>query len=501
MVTRFSKAAKDQFGDALEMIEGVDEHRQTMSSYQMIILAHGNSPEEVSKIDSQVRRACVNFGVAPVREGVAAQASWFAQFPSYNFWPRPYKLFSGNISSLVSFDSAPEGLPNSDWGPGPIAMFRTSMGTPYQFQFHVSMEKDAVAHGMIIGPTGGGKTTLISFLTGMALRHRNLRSYLFDRYLGTYVFTNAVGGAYMNVDSSANEETPGQECQLNPFQCEDTSENRAFLRSWLEGISDAHDSESLEEIGRAVKLNFEAGLPREQRSLRTLHEVAFAPDRPLSKNLRRWIDPQIYGNIFNAPRDTLDTGFKRLIAFDFTRIYASEDLTRAMLSYLMHRIQSTITERNAPALIFVDETEPLLKHPTFRDWFLKMLQEYRKRGAGVLSAFQRPEALQSTGVSELIRGQAQTIFFLRNPQAQEKDYSDFSLTEIEWNFIKGKAAYHLQRAVLIKRATGESVIVDTDLSVLGRDVRVFSSGRDSVRLAETLQRQYGGNWVQEYIDA
>ncbi len=501
MVTRFSSAAKQQFVEALEMIEGVDENRQTLATYQMIIFVNGKTPEEVHRIDSEIRRVCVNYGVSPVREGVAAQASWFAQLPSYSLWPRPFKFFSGNIAALISFDRAPDGLEKSDWGEGPIAIFKTHVGTPYQFQFHVSDERDAVAHGIIIGPTGGGKTTLISFLTGMAMRHSKLRCYLFDRYLGAYVFTNAAAGSYINIDSAGEDESTGQSCSLNPFQCEDTNENRAFLRSWLQGISGQDDSESLEEIGRAVKLNFESGLDKNQRSLKTLHEVCFAPDRPVSKSLRRWIDPQIYGNIFNADVDTLDTGTKKLIAFDFTRIYASEDLTQAMLSYLMHRIQATISERNAPALIFVDETEPLLKHPTFRDWFLKMLQEYRKRGAGVLSAFQRPEALKATGVSELIRGQAQTMFFLRNPQAQEKDYDDFSLTDTEWNFIKGKTAIHLQRAVLVKRATGESVILDTDLGVLGPHLRIFNSGRDSVKMAETLRKQFGDGWVKEYLDA
>ncbi|MHA1539013.1 MAG: hypothetical protein ACTSXQ_00880 [Alphaproteobacteria bacterium] len=502
MATRLSPTAKFQFDEAMEMIEGIDEKRQTMAIYQMLVYAIGDTPEAVAKIDNEVRRVCVNYGVNPVREGIAAQASWFAQFPSYTTWPRPFKFFSGNIATLISFDHAPDGIENSDWGEGPIAMFKTNAGTPYQFQFHISDERDAVAHGMVIGPTGGGKTTLISFLTGMAMRHNNLRAYLFDRYLGAYVFASAAGGAYMNVDGSGEDGGGGAACALNPFQCTDTKENRGFLRSWLEGISGCNDSDSLEEIGRAVKLNFESGLDKSQRSLRTLHEVAFAPDRPLAKALRRWVDPQLYGPIFNAPQDTLDTGQNHIIAFDFTRIYASEDLTQAMLSYLMHRIQATISETGAPGLIFVDETEPMLKHPTFRDWFLKMLQEYRKRGVGVWCAFQRPEALKATGVSELIRGQAQTMFFLRNPQAQEKDYSDFSLNEIEWNYIKGKAAQHVKRSVLIKRANGESVILDTDLSVLGEHLRIFNSGRDSVKLAETLMKKFGAEgWVEHYLEA
>ncbi len=69
-----------------------------------------------------------------------------------------------------------------------MALFRTAGGTTYSFQLHVSAEKDAVAHAVCIGPTGSGKTTVMTFLAAMALRHPKLRAYIFDRYQGAYVF-------------------------------------------------------------------------------------------------------------------------------------------------------------------------------------------------------------------------------------------------------------------------------------------------------------------------
>src|SRR5690606_34018714 len=122
-----------------------------------------------------------------------------------------------NMAEWVNLASTPEGLTKSDWGDGPIALFRTAGGSVYNFQFHVSSEKDAVAHGVTIGPTGGGKTTLMCFLTGMAMRHKNLRSYIFDRYYGAYVFCKAADGHYVTFNTNGKEDDASN-TMLNPFQ-------------------------------------------------------------------------------------------------------------------------------------------------------------------------------------------------------------------------------------------------------------------------------------------
>jgi type IV secretion system protein VirB4 len=497
-VTRFSDAANGQYDSAMEIIEGLDENRATLANYSFVIFLINDSPEKITEIDGEIRKIFAAYGAGSVREGVAAQASWFSQFPGYQPWPRSYRFFSSNIACNMTLDRSPPGLPKCDWGDGPLALFRTLGGTSYSFQLHVSAEKDAVAHAVCIGPTGSGKTTVMNFLAGMALRHQKLRVYIFDRYQGAYVFTNAVGGRYVSL-------TPGAEsrdqCGLNPFQCADTPENRAFLRLWLRAISGCEDADSLEEISLAVQSLFGSAIPVEQRSLSVLHEPCFSAALPLKRELSKWVDPAAYGGMFNAPRDTLDMRSNRLVTFDMTDIFKDELLTQATLSYLMHRIQATIGEANAPAFIFIDETEPMLRNPQFRTYYLTMLQEYRKRGAAVISAFQRPEAIAQTGMSEAIRGQCQTMFFFPNPQAKPEDYADWSLTDSEWAYVKGDLpiSRRLKRSVLVKRSTGESVVLDTDLSPLGPYLRIFASGRESVAFATELQRLFGDDWVDHYV--
>jgi hypothetical protein len=54
---------------------------------------------------------------------------------------------------------------------------------------------------------------------------------------------------------------------------------------------------------------------------------------------------------------------------------------------------------------------------------------------------------------------------------------------------------------LLKRATGESVILDTNLSPLGPLIRVFFSDEPSKAMAEECMRRYGTDWVTQYIEA
>ncbi len=500
LATRYSAGVHAQFHEAMNMVEGSDANAAVLSFYTMTVFMYGRTKEEMLLIEAEVKRIAAGYGITAVREGAAVQSSWFAQFPGYNLWPRVYKLFSNNVSCHVTLDKPPEGLAKSDWGPGPIALFRTSMGTAYNFQFHVTDEVAAVAHAVTIGPTGGGKTTIVTFLTAMAMRHPKLRCYMIDRHGGAYIFTNAVGGSYVTFEGS---QLAGRKTELNPFYCEDNPENRSFLRGFLQAIAEVDDPDSIEEIGFAVEAAFDApGIPKEQRSLANIYDAVFSKSRNVRKQLNKWVDPAVYGKIFNGATDSLDLTNTRLVTLDFTKIYEHEDLARAVILYLMHRIQAAITETRSPALIFIDETEPVVRHPLFRQFFLQMLQEYRKKGAAIISAFQRPEAIAAAGLGEAIRGQAQTTFFLPNPQAKEMEYADWGLTDREMDFIKGRLAIsrRLRRAVLVKRATGESVILDVDLTPLGPMLKIFRSDEPSKAEAEMCMRKYGADWLRHYLE-
>ena len=174
-ITSFSGDVMAQYDEALSSIEESDANYQSLTEYSMSMVLKGESPEEIEFAEGEVQRICRLFGVTPVREGWVSQATFFNQFPTYDAYPRTYRYLSRVAATAVSFDKPWEGFNKCDWGPGAISTFRTATGSGYRFQFHVSPEETAVAHCCIIGPTGQGKTTLLTFLAGQAMRHKDLR--------------------------------------------------------------------------------------------------------------------------------------------------------------------------------------------------------------------------------------------------------------------------------------------------------------------------------------
>ena len=494
-ITSFSGDVVNQYGEALSLIEESDTDYQALTEYAMTIIIKGETKDEVEFGESEVQRICRLFSVTPVREGWVTQASFFNQFPTYETYPRTYRYLSRVVAAAVCFDKPSSGFGKSDWGPGAISIFRTTSGSAYRFQFHVSGEESAVAHCCIIGPTGQGKTTLLTFLAGQAMRHGDLKVFFFDRHRGAEIFTRSIGGAYIGFDGDEKN------VSLNPFDCKDTPVNRAFLQRWMRSITLVDDALSEKEISRAVTTAFDYLRP-EERVMTNLYKSCFSPTGNMRRELFRWVNPDQYGKIFNATKDSLDLSQKRFMAFDFTHIFEDETLAPAVISYIMHRIQSETGETGVPTLIMIDETAPMLKHPMFRDYFEIGLQEGRKKRQAYLCAFQQPNIIDKLGVGEVIRGQCQTVIFFRNPQAMPEDYVNWNLTQREIDFIFGKSYRDFPYAILLSRpATGESVILDVNLSGLGPYLKLYNSGRKNVLLVEELIKQYGeDNFVTKYLN-
>ncbi len=486
----------------MEAKTSMDENitgNQTLVDYYPLYILFGYNLDELNLYINEFKKICAGFGIAPVVEDFASKVSFFAQIPGFDIFPRTFKMLSKTAAISVPLSSMPRGVKNSDWGPGPLVVFPTAQGTPYQFQFHVSDKPAAVGHTLTIGPTGGGKTTLFSFLIAQSLRHQKLKAFFFDRNKGAEIFTLAVGGKYITMNGKEkNADNNAFLTHLNPLKMPDTAVNRAFLRRWLAMITGQSDVISEDEIARAVSVNFDY-LSDKDRLLKNLYESCFSSSGNMRGALKKWIDPLQYGDIFNEEVDTLDL-YSRLTTFDFTEILQDEVLAPAVISYILHRINNITVSGGNPSLIMIDETAPMLENKMFRDNFITGLQEGRKNRQAYMVAFQRANVLDKLGIGDVVRGQAQTVLFFRNPAADVSDYEKWNLNPLEMAFIQGKAYPNLKRAVLLSRpVTGESVVLNTELGGLGNMLKLFESGRSSVLLAEELYKNYGNNFVAEYL--
>lgn len=87
----------------------------------------------------------------------------------------------------------------------------------------------------------------------------------------------------------------------------------------MRAITLVDDAQSEKEIARAVTTAFDYLRP-EERIMSNLYKSCFSPTGNMRRELFKWVNPEQYGNIFNATNDSLDLKSKRFMAFDFTHI-------------------------------------------------------------------------------------------------------------------------------------------------------------------------------------
>lgn len=501
----WNQRAHLEFEEAVRSVEGGDA---AYYGYQLSIFVHAASQEELTNLTGEVKRIFRDYGIAPVVDTGAAEWLWRCQFPGFEQPVRTTHPLSINLASLVTFERESEGLPQCDWGEGALRLFKTPSGAGYALQLHKSCDKEALAHSVVVAPAGSGKTTLFQHLIGGALRHPHLRAYIFDRFQGTRIFTEAVGGTAIDLSQGC---TP-----LNPLACEDNLANRTFLTGFLLMLAgiDEQDSTGQEQVSRAV--NMIMAVPLEQRTLNAVWQSAFDNGSPLKQGLKRWVHDGALAGWFNgtfSPQksglqqdpptayDAIDLNAARLVSFEMTDVQKNPASAAAMTTYIMHRIRNLVRGNASPHLLFIDETAPMLEDPLFCSSVKTLLREHRKLRGSVNLCFQDAGAIESSSIAEVILNQCATIFLFPNISARREAYQMFELTEAQWDYIKGnnRTARHLKHSVLVKRHN-EAVILDIDLRGLGPLLKLYKSGSEPVRIVKDLQQTWGmDKWVEEYL--
>ena len=483
--------AGDEFETAQELLSSETEEAFQV---QLNLYLFAEEMTELEELTTVARQVFGDFGHVSAIADQTDAWHWNLRLGGFDAQIRPTRLMAGNLASLNSFPAEPVGLSKSDWGEGAIRLFRTVTGGAYQFQFHASARAEEVAHSVTFAPSGSGKTTLMQHLVGGALRHPDLAAYMFDRYAGTQIFTEAAGGSFINLVSA-------DDVTLNPLQMEATNENRAFLVRWLKQIAgvNPNDEASNASAERAVDVIFK--IANSRRSLRGVYESAFDTGTVLKSGLKRWTVAHGVGKTFNGKTDSLDLSMHRLVTFEMAGLFEDERLASAVVSYIMHRIRSACRREGRAHLVIVDETAALLQDEGFKGELLVMLREHRRLRGSINLVFQDVGAMIQTGIGEAILNQCPTVFIFPNPNAREDDYRVLDLTEVQWAFVKGQGdvGRHLKHPVLMKRGR-EAVFLDIDLMPMGELLQLYRSGADAVQRMRKLKKERGVEWIDAYLE-
>lgn len=475
-------------------ITELTEVKQRIEADEIHIAKHGfavqvfaGSLQGLEAAVKDIETAIESWGIRVRRETVAQEPLWWSQFPSYeHLQVRMREVTTDNLADFVTFSSIGEGFDSCSWGDQPVCLFKTEAGTEYSFTFHSSPAPRALGHILTIGGSNSGKTTLMSMLTTHVRRFPRVRSYMFDRLHGMEVAVRMQGGTYTDF-----LDTP----DLAPLQLPDTPANRAFLATWFEDLVGRTDDEAKARIAQAIDMIYR--IPRQERTLAAVAD-AFGQPAPGSvrKGLEKWLPDGAFGSFFTGKRDALDFS-NTLIGMDMTAVLDMPEVLGPLTRYIFHRIETTQQAEGAPFFIHIDEFRNYLQAPSFRPFFDKATQEYRKLDGVIAASMQTAKHIWDfdKGRALIDLENIASFFLFPDPSADPEPYLEgFGLTKEEFDWIK-KPHY---RQVMLKRRGGPSTILNIDMTSLGELLRVYDGSSEAVRRLNRLRRRYS-DWTDRYL--
>ncbi len=494
---RFRAADEDSASLKRGLVEAKDDlalGKSALGEHQFSVQVRADSLEALDRAVADCAAALADVGAIAVREDLALEPTFWAQFPGNEAYAARKALIStGAFASLASLHGFPIGRAEGNhWGPA-VSVLETTSGTPYFFNFH---EGD-LGNFTIIGPSGSGKTVVLNFLAAQAQKF-SPRTICFDKDRGAEIFLRGIGGHYATLRA-------GQPTGFNPLQLPDGAASRAFLRAWTArlvckpGQVLTADEENI--VTDAIDANYDQ--EPAYRRLRYFRELLGGLRRPepgdLASRLGPWCGEGDRAWLFDNAADRLDLS-QATLGFDMTEILDDPVLRTPALMYLFHRIDERLD--GTPTLILIDEGWKALDDEVFaariRDWMKTLRKRNAIVGFGTQSA---RDALDSRVASAIIE-QTATQIFMPNPRAQPADYCEgFGLTEHELSLVQRLPAH--AHGFLVKHGN-HSIVARLDLSGMP-DLLTALSGREAkVRLLDDLRRRLGDHparWWEALIGA
>jgi type IV secretion/conjugal transfer VirB4 family ATPase len=318
-----------------------------------------------------------------------------------------------------------------------LAILETNHGTPYFLNLHYG----DVAHSMILGRSGSGKSFFLNFLITNLQKYRPY-TFIFDLGGSFESLTKLFGGSYLRVGVESGDFT------INPFCLPPTKANIDFLALFVKvllgsaagKLDPPTERELYEQIENIYTLD---------PALRTLDVLRNTLPRQLASALAKWMRGGQFGFLFDNPQDTIS--FSRFQCFDFQQMSRYPELLEPLLFYMLHRANDLITSRDLPTTFkafFIDEAWVFLRNSSIQQYVTEALKTWRKHNAAMILSTQSLDELKRSEILDVIIESCSTKIFLANPDMDRDLYRrQFHLNESEVELI---ASLIPKRQFLIK---------------------------------------------------
>jgi len=413
----------------------------------------------LSRSVSECIKVFATHDAAVVEERPNLLNAWLATIPggsSYNL--RYLYLLNTNYADLSFLFALHRGSPaNAHLGREYLALLETTHRTP----FYLNLHDQDVAHTVVLGATGSGKSFLLNFLLTHVQKY-DPYTVIFDLGGSYRRLTRRFDGSYVHVGLDRRTFT------INPFTLPPTKEHLHFLFSFVKVLLQSSgqytltlddDRDLYEQISNLYEID------RDQRRLFTLANIL---RRPLGQHLQRWVQGGQFAELFDHLDDTLT--FARFQCFDFEGMDKYPQVLEPLLFYVLHRANAAIydpAQADVFKLFVLDEAWRFMRDPTINAYITEALKTWRKQNAAMILATQSSEDLHRSAMLRVVVESCATKILLANPSLDRQAYRElFGLNETETGLVAGLVP---RQQLLVKQAGLAKVLnlfVDSDAAAL-----------------------------------
>lgn len=327
-----------------------------------------------------------------------------------------------------------------------------------------------LGHGMLVGPSGTGKTTFVNLLWTMFRKYPGARFIGFDKNFSVRPPVILQGGSYVDLSP---ENTSGS-ARMNPLSLlagMGGARHIGWVVDWIELLArsrgyapTSQDRTTLERIVGAIH---SVGLsdPSQLRLGSVVVQIPGLNTNALAQALMPWTEGRLYGRYFDNVVDELHVD--GVVGIENGSMLTSPELSVPYMAYAFYRIETLLRDTRdktglvAPTFIYVPEVWYFLENVHFRAKFFEFLVTLRKLLGVVWLDTQSPDQLVQSSIYSAMRDNMANLVLTPNKKALtgtlSKLYRDeFLLTDEELQAVANgvpKQDYFLKQADMSRRLT------------------------------------------------
>jgi type IV secretion system protein VirB4 len=432
--------ADNKAGDADEALQELGADDVAFGYLTTVIVIADDEAKQANEKLLAVERIINGRGFVTIRETLNAVEAWLGSLPGNPYanvrQPIVHTLNLAHMMPVSAVWAGPE--MNRHLNAPPLMMAETRGSTPFRLDLHVG----DVGHTLIVGPTGSGKSVLLSLLALQFRRFIGAQVVLFDRGRSARAATLAMGGESIELGLEGT-------LSLQPLARIDEPGEIAFALQWVTALLTTEGVRVTPDVKDAVWTTLQslASAPKSERTLTGL--AVLIQSSALVAGLSPYTLEGAYGRLLDGSLEQLAS--TDVLHFEMEQLMQHKALIAPVLTYLFHRLEARFDGR--PTLLILDEAWTFLDDALFAARIREWLKTLRKKNVAVVFATQSLADIERSTIAPALIESCPTRIFLPNDRALEPQarnvYQRFGLNERQIEILSvaaPKRDYYAQTA-------------------------------------------------------